>query len=87
MLVSIIVAMDRTGLIGSDAGVPWNLPVDLRWSKDYTMGKPVIMGRRTFQSIGKPLPGRHNIVLSRDRTFVAPGMPGSPFRPGSARVR
>src|SRR4051812_24201318 len=73
MFLSIIVAMDRNGLIGTDTGIPWHLPRDLRWFKDCTMSKPVIMGRRTFQLIGKPLPGRHNIVLSHDLRFLAPG--------------
>lgn len=71
MIVSLIVAMDRRGLIGDEKGIPWHLPKDLLWFKDRTMGKPIVMGRRTFQLIGKPLPGRDNIILTRDRSFSA----------------
>ena len=63
--LSIIVAMDLNGLIGKDNQLPWHLPADLKHFKQITMGKPVIMGRKTFESIGKPLPGRVNIVLTR----------------------
>ena len=63
--LSIIVAVDRNGLIGKDKQLPWHLPADLRHFKKITMGKPVIMGRKTFESIGKPLRGRVNIVLTR----------------------
>ncbi|MDJ0956657.1 MAG: type 3 dihydrofolate reductase [Arenicellales bacterium] len=63
--LSIIVAMDLNGLIGKDNQLPWYLPADLKHFKQITMGKPVIMGRKTFESIGKPLPGRVNIVLTR----------------------
>jgi dihydrofolate reductase len=73
MLVSLIAAMDRRGLIGDAAGLPWHLPRDLQRFKAYTLGKPVVMGRTTFQLIGRPLPGRLNIVLSRDPAFAAPG--------------
>ena len=63
--VSIIVATDEQGGIGRNGALPWRLPEDLRRFKALTMGKPVIMGRKTFDSIGRPLPGRHNIVVSR----------------------
>ena len=66
MIVSIIAAMDRNRLIGNKNQLPWHLPADFAHFKSVTMGKPVIMGRKTFESIGKPLPGRINIVLSRD---------------------
>jgi dihydrofolate reductase len=66
MIVSIIAAMDRNHLIGNKNQLPWHLPADFAHFKSVTMGKPVIMGRKTFESIGKPLPGRINIVLSRD---------------------
>lgn len=66
MLVSIIVATDERGAIGRDGGLPWRLPDDLRRFKSLTLGKPVVMGRKTWDSIGKPLPGRHNIVITRD---------------------
>jgi dihydrofolate reductase len=65
MQLSLIVAMDRNGLIGSESGLPWHLPGDLRRFRDLTLGKPIIMGRTTHEQIGRPLPGRHNIVLSR----------------------
>jgi len=66
MLIAIIAAMDRNRLIGDGQRLPWRLPADLRRFRALTMGKPVIMGRRTHESIGKPLPGRRNIVLSRN---------------------
>lgn len=66
MMVSIIAAMDRNRLIGNKNRLPWHLPADFAHFKAVTMGKPIIMGRKTFESIGKPLPGRTNIVLSRD---------------------
>lgn len=65
MLVSIIAAMDRNNLIGDNNQLPWHLPADFAHFKSVTMGKPIIMGRKTYESIGKPLPGRRNIVLSR----------------------
>ena len=71
--LSLIVAMDENRLIGSDNQLPWHLPADLAFSKRTTMGKPVLMGRKTFQSIGKPLPGRRNIVITRDAAFAAEG--------------
>lgn len=68
MRISMIAARARNGVIGRDNGLPWRLPADLRHFKALTLGKPVIMGRRTFESVGKPLPGRTNIVLSRSLT-------------------
>lgn len=73
MIVSLVAALDENRLIGSDNGMPWYLPADFRHFKKITMGKPVIMGRKTFESIGKPLPGRQNIVISRSG-FVAEGV-------------
>jgi dihydrofolate reductase len=70
---SIVVAVARNGVIGRDNQLPWRLPDDLKYFKQATMGHPVIMGRRTWQSIGKALPGRKNIVVTRDRDFQAPG--------------
>ena len=64
--VTLIVATDRQGGIGLGGGLPWHLPDDLRRFKALTLGKPVVMGRRTWDSIGRPLPGRLNIVVSRD---------------------
>jgi dihydrofolate reductase len=73
MLVSLIVAMDETGLIGVEGRLPWHLPADLRRFRACTWGKPIILGRRTFESIGKSLPGRLNIVLTRDAAYSPPG--------------
>ncbi len=72
-MISIIVAMDRNRLIGSNNGLPWRLPADLKHFKAITLGKPVIMGRKTYESIGRPLPERQNIVVSRTAGFSAPG--------------
>ena len=65
MRVSIVVAVADNGVIGRDGQLPWHLPADLQHFKSLTLGKPVLMGRRTWESIGRPLPGRRNIVLSR----------------------
>jgi dihydrofolate reductase len=70
--VTLVVAAARNGVIGKDGGLPWRLSSDLKRFKANTIGRPVIMGRKTFQSIGKPLPGRDNIVVTRDPSF-APG--------------
>jgi dihydrofolate reductase len=71
MRISVIAAVDRRGLIGDERGLPWHLPRDLRRFRNLTLGKPVIMGRTTHEHVGRPLPGRQNIVLSRnpDRSF------------------
>ena len=74
MLVSIIAAMDRNRLIGNKNQLPWHLPADLAHFKRVTMGKPIIMGRKTYESIGRPLPGRTNIVLTRSSDFSAEGV-------------
>ena len=66
MIISLIAAMDRNHLIGDKNQLPWHLPADFAHFKSVTMGKPIIMGRKTFESIGRPLPGRTNIVLTRD---------------------
>jgi dihydrofolate reductase len=71
MIISLIAAMDRNRLIGRENGLPWHLPDDFKHFKSLTLGKPVIMGRKTFESIGKALPGRKNIVISRGG-FSAP---------------
>ena len=71
--ISLIVAMDKNRLIGRDNDLPWRLSNDLRHFKAITMGKPMIMGRKCFESIGKPLPGRRNIVLTRDAAWQAEG--------------
>jgi len=72
-MLSIVVAMDRNRLIGRGNTLPWRLPADLKHFKAVTMGKPIVMGRRTYESIGRPLPGRTNIVVSRDPRYAAPG--------------
>ena len=71
--VSLIVATDDGGGIGLRGGLPWHLPDDLRRFKALTLGKPVVMGRRTWDSIGRPLPGRLNIVVSRDPRLAIQG--------------
>ena len=73
MIVSLVVARAENGVIGVENRLPWHLPADLKHFKATTMGKPIVMGRRTFESIGKPLPGRDNIVVSRAAAFAAPG--------------
>ena len=73
-LISLIVAMAQNGVIGRDNSLPWRLPEDLKRFRAFTLGKPVLMGRKTFESIGHPLPGRTNLVLTRDRSFLAHGV-------------
>ena len=73
MRISIIVAMDEGRVIGNDGGIPWHLPADLKFFKSVTMGKPIIMGRSTYESIGRPLPGRTNIIITRNKEFQADG--------------
>ncbi len=73
MLISLVAALARNRVIGIDNRLPWKLPADLRHFRNITMGKPILMGRKTFQSIGKPLPGRANIIVTRDPGFQAPG--------------
>jgi dihydrofolate reductase len=72
-LLSLIWAMDENRLIGNNNALPWYLPADLAFFKRTTMGKPIIMGRKTFDSIGRPLPGRQNIIITRDSAFTAEG--------------
>ncbi|MEZ8966538.1 diacylglycerol kinase [Vibrio breoganii] len=74
MIVSMIAAMANNRIIGKDNQMPWHLPADFTWFKKCTMGKPVIMGRKTYESIGRPLPGRHNIVVSRDAELTIEGV-------------
>lgn len=73
MDVAIYVAIAENGVIGRDNGLPWKLSSDLKRFKADTMGKPIIMGRKTYESIGKPLPGRLNIVVSRDPNYRIEG--------------
>ncbi len=74
MIVSMIAAMADNRIIGKDNQMPWHLPADFVWFKRCTMGKPVVMGRKTYESIGRPLPGRQNIVISRDDTLIIEGV-------------
>lgn len=64
MIISLIAALSADRVIGMENAMPWHLPADLAWFKRNTLEKPVVMGRKTYESIGRPLPGRHNIVLS-----------------------
>jgi dihydrofolate reductase len=73
-LISLIAAMAQNGTIGRDNGLPWRLADDLKRFKTLTMGKPLLMGRKTYESVGRPLPGRTNIVLTRDRDWRADGV-------------
>ncbi|WP_394181176.1 dihydrofolate reductase [Marinomonas posidonica] len=73
-MLSLIVAMSTNRTIGINNSLPWHLPNDLKYFKQATMGKPIVMGRKTFESIGKPLPGRRNIVITRDANFQADGI-------------
>lgn len=72
--LAVIVAAAENGVIGRNNGLPWHLPQDLRYFKRVTMGKPIVMGRKTFESIGRPLPGRANIVITRNPDFTAEGV-------------
>lgn len=73
MKLSAVVAVSDNGVIGRDNALPWHLPADLAYFRRVTMGKPILMGRRTWESIGRPLPGRRNIVMTRG-AFSAPGV-------------
>lgn len=76
--LEIIVAMDPDGVIGRDNELPWHLPADLKHFKRITTGHTLVMGRRTYESIGRPLPNRRNIVLSRQPGWQAPGVETQP---------
>ena len=73
MLISMIVAMAANRVIGADNKIPWRLPRDQQRFKVITMGKPMVMGRKTYESIGRPLPGRHNIVVTQNPVYQAQG--------------
>ena len=72
-LISFIWGQDRNRLIGCNNSLPWRLPADMAWFKKSTMGKPILMGRKTYESIGRPLPGRTNLILSRQTDFLIDG--------------
>lgn len=73
MQLTIVAAMSRNNVIGREQGLPWKLPEDLKRFRALTMGKWIVMGRRTYESIGRPLPGRKNIVLTHQAAYQAPG--------------
>ncbi|MGE8204239.1 dihydrofolate reductase [Heyndrickxia sp. NPDC080065] len=72
-MISFLWAQDEKGVIGKNNQLPWHLPEDLKYFRRTTMGHPIVMGRKTYESIGKPLPGRQNIILTRDENFHAEG--------------
>ncbi len=72
--IILVVAVAENGVIGRDNNLPWRIKSDLKFFRSVTMGKPVVMGRKTYASIGKPLPGRTNIVITRQADFAAPGV-------------
>ncbi|WP_417900120.1 dihydrofolate reductase [Bacillus haimaensis] len=69
-MISFIVAMDINSLIGKENNLPWHLPADLKYFKNVTLGHPIVMGRKTYESIGKALPGRENFILTRDENYA-----------------
>lgn len=73
MSISFIFAMDRNRAIGVNNKLPWHLPGDLKFFKNVTMGHPILMGRKTYESIGKPLPGRRNVILTQNTAYQAEG--------------
>lgn len=72
--LSLVVAVSDNDVIGRDNALPWHLPADLKHFKAVTMGKPIVMGRKTYDSIGRPLPGRLNIIITRNRELEIPGV-------------
>ncbi|EKN68347.1 dihydrofolate reductase [Schinkia azotoformans] len=72
-MISIVVAMDKNRVIGKNNQLPWHLPADLAFFKKVTMGKAIVMGRKTYESIGRPLPGRENIILTKNREYQTEG--------------
>ena len=85
-MISMIVAMNPEGAIGCQGKLPWHIPEDLAYFKEVTMGKPIIMGRTTFESIGQPLPGRTNIVLTRDESWMPKGVITASWIDGALEV-
>ncbi|MBC8268597.1 MAG: dihydrofolate reductase [Rhodospirillaceae bacterium] len=73
MIIALVCALGENRVIGKDGGLPWHIPGDLKLFKKTTMGKPIIMGRKTWESLGRPLPGRTNIVITRKPDFKAEG--------------
>lgn len=73
MIISFVVAMGKNRVIGKDNSLPWEMPADMKRFKELTTEKPIIMGRKTFESIGRPLPNRTNIIITRDENYKAEG--------------
>lgn len=73
MTISLIAAMASNRIIGANNSLPWHLPADFKHFKEITMGKPILMGRKTFESIGRPLPGRTNIIITTNKSYSAEG--------------
>jgi dihydrofolate reductase len=84
--LTLVVAVADNGVIGTDGQLPWRLKSDMAHFRDVTTGKPVVMGRKTFASIGKPLKGRTNIVITRDPDFAASGVVAAPSLPAALAV-
>ncbi len=78
MRISLILAVSRNGVIGRNGAIPWRISTDMRRFRTLTIGKPIIMGRKQYDTVGKPLEGRDNIVITRNPGFVAPGILGVP---------
>src|SRR3954452_17677324 len=72
-MISFVVAMDENRVIGKNNQLPWHLPEDLKFFKRVTMGHPIAMGRKTHESIGRPLPGRENIIITRNKDYTSEG--------------
>jgi dihydrofolate reductase len=72
--LTLVAAVARNGVLGKDNAIPWRASSDLKRFKDITWGRPLVMGRKTYQSIGRPLPGRETVVVTRDRAFAAQGV-------------
>ena len=87
MGVEFVVAVAENDVIGRDGGLPWRLPADLRHFKAVTLGHAILMGRRTFASIGRPLPGRRNLVLTRSADLAAHDPPHHRHAPAAVRRR
>lgn len=71
--ISMIAAVSTNGVIGRDQGLPWHVPEDLKYFKEKTYGAPVVMGRKTYEAVGRLLPGRKNVIITRSREFLVPG--------------
>jgi dihydrofolate reductase len=86
MKLSVIVAVAENGVVGRDNALPWYIPADLKYFKRTTLGKPIVMGRKTFESIGRALPGRTNIVISSNPAYAAEGVNVVSSLPGALEL-